>query len=177
MYSFTMTTYSFLCAFPLPSATRAGFLREVPGDCFRHFLLMSRRFPVDTAPSTWEYVHPTFPHSPKYIKSMHCPWPPMPTSDMRIFWERMRVYMSTPGFRTRKSDIMDTISGIRVGSSTSRRPPPAPLSILLPSRSASTCSISIPRCCGSLCSRPHYSCATRSLPTPLTEPTTNQHGN
>jgi hypothetical protein len=101
--------------FPLPSATRAGFLREVPGDCFRLFFMMLRRFPADTAPATWEYVHPAFPHLPKYIKSMHCPRLPMPTSDIRSFWERMRVYKSTPGFRSRKSDIMDTISGIRVG--------------------------------------------------------------
>ena len=27
--------------FPLPSATRAGFLCEVPGDCFRHFFYVA----------------------------------------------------------------------------------------------------------------------------------------
>ena len=78
-------------------------------------LMMLSCFPAETAPATWEYVHPAFPHLPKYIKSIHCPRPPLPTSDIRSFWKRLRVYMSTPGIRTQKSYIMDTMSRIGVG--------------------------------------------------------------
>ncbi|KAI2506219.1 hypothetical protein MHU86_8254 [Fragilaria crotonensis] len=86
-----------------------------PATAFVIFLITSRRFPADTAPATWEYEHPDLPHSPKYMKSMHCPRPPMPTSDISSFWDRMIVYISTPGFRARRAVMMDTISGIGVG--------------------------------------------------------------